>query len=168
MVCVPIELRIACLLSLTTANPFGNVQQHITMPNNADEPIHNSDLIETLRFSQQTPMILGQQPTSGISPSSVTASVRNQPEDYGLIEQLFFSCLQTGDDKSAAMCLERLTQFFGHSNEKVMGLRGLYQEATAVDRSSLEKCLHDYDSILSQDPANLVCAHASFLLPISL
>lgn len=165
MVCVSVGLRIACLLSLATANPFENVQQYITMPNNADEPIHNSDLIETLRFSQQTPMILGQQPMSAKSPLSVTSSVRNQPEDYGLIEQLFFSCLQTGDDKSAAMCLERLTQFFGHSNEKVMGLRGLYQEATAVDRPALEKCLHEYDNILSQDPANLVCTHASIVLP---
>lgn len=160
-------LRITCPLSLTAANRCENVQQYITMPHNADEPIHNSDLIETLRFSQQTPVILGSQPASSLSPLPATTSVRNQPEDYGLIEQLFFSCLQTGDDKSAAMCLERLTQFFGHSNEKVMGLRGLYQEATAVDRPALEKCLHEYDSILAEDPANLVCAHASILLPIS-
>lgn len=127
------------------------------MPNSTDEPIHNSDLIATLRFSQQAPMILDQQATPGISP--LTAPVRNRPEDYGLMEQLFFSCLQTGDDKSAAMCLDKLTQYFGPSNEKVMGLRGLYQEATAVDRPALEKCLHEYDTILSQNSANLVCAY---------
>lgn len=127
------------------------------MPNSTDEPIHNSDLIATLRFSQQAPMILGQHATPGISP--LNAPVRNRLEDYGLMEQLFFSCLQTGDDKSAAMCLERLTQYFGPSNEKVMGLRGLYQEAIAVDRPSLEKCLREYDTILSQNPANLVCTY---------
>lgn len=165
LVCCPLKLSFPLPLCFATTDYFLTFRKHTeysklytTMPNSAtDEPIHNSDLIATLRFSQQSPMILGQQTTSGISP--LTGPVRNRPEDYGLMEQLFFSCLQTGDDKSAAMCLERLIQFFGPSNEKVMGLRGLYQEAIAVDRPALEKSLHEYDTVLSQNPANLVCAY---------
>lgn len=119
-----------------------------------NEPIHSSDLVATLRFSQQAPMILGRQATSNIAALS---PVSEQSGEYGTLEQLFFSCLQTGDDKSALICLDRLTQTFGHSNERIMGLRGLYEEAMAVDYSSLEKCLQTYDDILSQNPANLVC-----------
>jgi hypothetical protein len=73
-----------------------------------------------------------------------------------MIEQLFFSCLQTGDDRSALLCLEQLTSRFGPSNERVMGLRGLYEEAIAETQSDLENCLRKYDVSLSENPLNLV------------
>lgn len=125
------------------------------MSNIIHNSIHSSDLIATLRFSQQAPMILGRQVTSKTAPLSLT----EQSEKHGITEQLFFSCLQTGDDKSALICLDRLTHLFGHSNERIMGLRGLYEEAMAMDNSSLEKCLREYESILSQNPVNLVCSN---------
>lgn len=73
-----------------------------------------------------------------------------------MYEQLFLSCLQTGDDKSAHLCLERLIDRFGVTNERVMGLRGLYQEAVAEDDAALEKVLQEYDGALAEDPINTV------------
>ena len=71
-------------------------------------------------------------------------------------ESMMLSCLRTEDDRSAHLCLERLTQRFGASNERVTGLRGLYQEAVAQDKKDLEKLLKEYDEILVKEPTNLV------------
>ena len=71
-------------------------------------------------------------------------------------EKLILSCLQTGDEKSAHLCLERLIKRFGASNERVMGLRGLYQEAVATSAAELEVVLHEYETLLQEDPANTV------------
>lgn len=111
--------------------------------------VNGSDMISALRLSQQAPAILG-------SGSSSKASSSDTAEEYGRIEQLFLACVRTGDDKSAQMCLDRLSRRFGASNEKVMGLQGLYKEATAKDQKELEKCLEDYDNVLSQNPVNVV------------
>lgn len=75
---------------------------------------------------------------------------------WAMYEQLFLSCLQTGDDKSAHLCLERLIDRFGATNEREMGLRGLYQEAVAVDDAALDKVLQEYDDALAEDPINTV------------
>ena len=107
--------------------------------------INGSDLISALHLSQQAPAILGHKSTS-----------TDTAEEYGRIEQLYLACLQTGDDKSAQVCLDRLSARFGPSNERVMGLRGLYQEATANDHSALEKCLEEYEKILAENPVNVV------------
>ncbi|OJJ36783.1 hypothetical protein ASPWEDRAFT_26236 [Aspergillus wentii DTO 134E9] len=115
--------------------------------------IHSSDLIATLRFSQQATMILDRHPET--SSFFLPSSAPENPEEYGKTEQLFFSSLQTGDDKSAQRCLDRLTQRFGPSNERIMGLHGLYKEAIAEDSSALERCLREYDNQLLENPVNL-------------
>ena len=66
------------------------------------------------------------------------------------------SCLRAGDDKSAFLCLERLIQRFGNTNERVMGLQGIYQEAVATNENALENVLHGYDEALVEDPVNIV------------
>jgi len=71
-------------------------------------------------------------------------------------EQLLLSCLRTGDEKSAHLCLERLIARFSASNERVMGLRGLYQEAVAENDAQLDRVLEEYDAILSEDPTIVV------------
>lgn len=38
-----------------------------------------------------------------------------------------------------------------------MGLRGLYQEAVAQDKPTLESILSKYDEVLAEDPGNTVC-----------
>ena len=67
------------------------------------------------------------------------------------------SCLRTGDDKAAHQCLKKLIDRFGAINERVMGLRGLYQEAVAEDQLALEKILKEYNEVLAEDPENTVC-----------
>ena len=66
------------------------------------------------------------------------------------------SCLRTGDEQSAHLCLERLTERFGADNERLMALRGLFQEATANDDAALKQVLEQYDGILANDPGNMV------------
>jgi len=66
------------------------------------------------------------------------------------------SCLRTGDEESAHLCLERLTARFGTDNEKLMALRGLFQEAVAQDDIALKRVLDEYESILKKDPTNMV------------
>jgi len=110
-----------------------------------------SDLISALHLSQQAPALLGHDPANaGVTSSADTA------EEYGRIEQLLLACLRTGDDTSAHAGLDRLSHRFGASNERVMGLYGLYEEATARDQPALEKCLDEYEKILSENPLNMV------------
>ena len=66
------------------------------------------------------------------------------------------SCLRTGDEQSAHICLERLASRFGSENERVMALRGLFQEAIAEDDVALGRVLEEYDSILAIDHTNMV------------
>jgi hypothetical protein len=66
------------------------------------------------------------------------------------------SCLRTGDEQSAHLCLQRLTERFGAENERVMAFRGMFQEAVAEDDAALKKVLEEYEKILSDDPSNMV------------
>jgi hypothetical protein len=66
------------------------------------------------------------------------------------------SCLRTGDEKSAHLCLKRLSERFGADNQRLMALRGLFQEAVADDDAALKQVLEQYDSILTAEPTNMV------------
>lgn len=77
-------------------------------------------------------------------------------ETWTMYETFLVSCLRTGDDQAAHQCLEKLVNRFGATNERIMGLQGLYREAVAKDRSALEKILKDYDDVLAEDPINIV------------
>ncbi|KAI9370001.1 hypothetical protein BJX61DRAFT_113889 [Aspergillus egyptiacus] len=108
----------------------------------------------TLHCSQQASVILGHQSSGKLLTRSSTLG-KEGAGDYDVLEKLFFSCTQSADDQAALLCLERLTQRFGSSNEKVMALCGIYDEATAGDQLGLEKCLQKYDDILQNNPMNL-------------
>ncbi|RAL06291.1 uncharacterized protein BO80DRAFT_395991 [Aspergillus ibericus CBS 121593] len=116
------------------------------------EVANGSNLVAAFHLAQRAPLILRRQ--GNMIPHTSVNSGKN-PEDYGVIEQLLFSCLQSGDDKSALLCTEELAARFGVTDEKVTGLRGLYEEATAENRPTLEKCLQKYDLMLSENPVNL-------------
>ena len=90
------------------------------------------------QLSQQAPVILKNTPssTSAYSLSSLWAAPESA-ELWTTYENLLMSCLRTGDQQSAHKCLERLTNRFGSDNERVMALRGVYQEATAHDEAGL-------------------------------
>ncbi|TVY60685.1 TPR repeat protein oca3 [Lachnellula suecica] len=109
-----------------------------------------------LRLSQQAPYLLRTTP-SAISPYSISSlwSSAESPELWTTYENLMLSCLRTGDEQSAHTCLERLTERFGAENERLMALRGLFQEAIAKDDDALKKVLKEYENILVKDPANM-------------
>ncbi|KAL2010140.1 hypothetical protein VTN00DRAFT_5947 [Thermoascus crustaceus] len=121
---------------------------------NSHNPLNSSDPGAALLLSQQAPSFLSQSASQPGLPS-LLASSHEKPEQWATYEQVLFACLRTGDDKSAHLCLDQLTQRFGASNERVMGLRGMYQEAIAEDTATLENILLEYEKILSENPVNV-------------
>lgn len=105
-----------------------------------------------LHISQQAPLLL-QGPSSFSLPF---LSSSESTDKWTIYEHLLLACLRTGDDKSARLCLERLSDRFGATNERVMGLKGMYQEAVAEDNVTLERILKGYETILVEDPTNTV------------
>lgn len=120
-----------------------------------------------LRLSQQAPTLLHSVPSS-LSSSSIGSlrSAAETPELWTSYENLMLSCLRTADEESAHLCLQRLTERFGADNERVMALRGIFQEARAKDDSELRHILKEYDAILTKNPENMVGERERSLLPI--
>lgn len=118
-------------------------------------PAHLSPAI-ALQLSQQAPSLLRSTPSS-ISPYSVSSlwTAAESAELWTTYENLMLSCLRTGDEQSAHLCLQRLTERFGSDNERLMAFKGLFQEATAKDDSELKIVLEEYDVILAKDPSNM-------------
>ena len=116
---------------------------------------HSSDPASALQAAQRASSILAK--SSSVS-TTLPASMFNTADSTELwddLERLLHACLRTGDDESAYLCVEKLSQRFGTSNERVMALRGLYQEATATDEAGLRKILEDYARILMENPMNV-------------
>lgn len=143
----------SCFKHLT---PSGEINIKMAMEL-LDPPPHLSP--ETaLRMSQQAPRILQTSPTTSLPyPLSLFISGET-PETWTAYENLLVACLRTGDDKSARLCLDRLTERFGEKNERIMAMRGMYEEAVASDTRALERVLKQYEDILKDDPTNMVCA----------
>jgi ER membrane protein complex subunit 2 len=116
----------------------------------AAERLAHSDPSNALQLSQQAPELLAKAaPSSDLFPLSLL----NAPESsdsWASHERLFYACLQARDDKSAFLLLERLTKRFGANNDRVMGMRGLYQEAVAESEEDLREVLEEYNKILSE------------------
>ena len=111
---------------------------------------------EALNLSQQTEQYLRKYGSNGTPFPIPLVSLPDSIEIWITGEKLLLACLRTGDDKAAHLCLEKLVNRFGATNERVMGLRGLYQEAIAEDDSALEHILHEYQEVLAEDPVNTV------------
>ncbi|KAF1360317.1 hypothetical protein EJ07DRAFT_155295 [Lizonia empirigonia] len=108
-----------------------------------------------LALSQKAPLILANPPTSSLPwPLSLLFS-RETPESWAIHENLFLSALRTGDEASAAQILSRLEARFGEHNERIVALRGIYNEATAQSTADLEKVFDGYEKILREDPTNV-------------
>ena len=112
---------------------------------------------EALSLSQQTAQYLQKYTPSRLPVPIPLLSSPESTDLWASYEKLLLSCLRTGDDKSAHMCLEKLIQRFGATNERVMGLRGLYQEAIADDDIALERILQEYEEVLEGGSVNTVC-----------
>ncbi|KAK2750227.1 hypothetical protein FQN55_002372 [Onygenales sp. PD_40] len=125
------------------------------LPLDLQPALNSSDPRAVLRLSQQAQSFLQSHPSQQPSfPFSIFAAPET-PELWSNYEQLLLACLRTGDDKSALECLERLSKRFGPANERIMGLRGIYQEALAQDRAALEHILTGYDKVLAENPVNV-------------
>ncbi|KAL1591449.1 Inositol phosphatase SIW14 [Paraconiothyrium brasiliense] len=108
-----------------------------------------------LQLSQKAPLILASAPTSSLPwPLSLLFS-RETPETWAIHENLLLAALRTGDDASARQILDRLTTRFGADNERMIALKGLYEEALAPDEKGLEKIFNDYEKVLKEDPTNM-------------
>lgn len=113
---------------------------------------------EALASSQQAIRYRQENASTNALPLLPFLSRNESPEQWTSHENLLYSCLRTGDDKTAHSFLEKLASRFGKDDERVMGLRGLYQEAMADDDRALLQILQGYDDILAEDPTNTVLA----------
>lgn len=115
----------------------------------------HSDPVTSLHISQKAPAVLAKSSLSSKSfPLSIVGAAES-PEEWAEVEQIFYACLRTGDDKSAHLCLERLSQRFGTEHQRIMALRGLYQEAEAKSEEDIRKILQEYNQILDKNPMNI-------------
>lgn len=119
-------------------------------------PAHLSPAL-ALQNSQQAPSILRNTPSS-ISSWSLSSlwTAAESPELWTTYENLLMSCLRTGDEKSAQLCIERLQERFGVENERIMAMRGLLCEVNAEDNAALQIILEGYETNLSDNPNNMV------------
>lgn len=108
-----------------------------------------------LALSQKAPLILANPPTSSLPwPLSLLFS-RETPESWAIHENLLLSALRTGDETAAAQILERLEARFGERNERILTMRGIYNEALARTPQDLEKVFDGYEKMLREDPTNI-------------
>ena len=113
--------------------------------------------LEALSLSQQTAQYLQKHAFTGTLTVPIPFFSLPESTDVWLMyEKLLLSCLRTGDDKAAFNCLEKLIDRFGATNERVMGLRGIYQESVAKDDVALERVLQEYNEVLVEDASNTV------------
>ena len=117
---------------------------------------------QVLEMSQAAPQYLRKQ-TTGFQNASLFSGLLNGEslDTWSRHEQVLLSCLQTGDDNSALISLERLINRFGAENERIAALRGLYQEAVAKNDAALREVLQEYESISRTNPTNLVFIDAA-------
>jgi tetratricopeptide (TPR) repeat protein len=108
-----------------------------------------------LALSQKAPRILASSPTSSLPwPLSLLFS-RETPESWAIHENLLLAALRTGDDASAQQLLQRLEARFGATNERIVALRGIYNESVAQTPEQLEQVFEGYEKILREDPTNM-------------
>lgn len=105
-----------------------------------------------LHLSQAAPSFFASQSSFTLPwPLSLLTASESQ-EKWQIYNNIFVACLQSGDNESAYLCLEELTDRFGKDNERVMALNGLYEEATANNDKELQAVLGRYEELLQEDP----------------
>lgn len=113
-----------------------------------------NDPATVLNLSQRASSLLSKSSLKPKSKLLAIVSAVEEPLEWSELEQVFLACLRCGDDESAFLCLERLTQRFGATNHRIMALRGLYQEAKAENDDDLRRVLQGYNEIVKEDPMN--------------
>lgn len=117
------------------------------------EPPTNTNPQTALSLSQKAPTYYKSQASWSL-PYPLSLFVNNESQEkWQAYENIFLACLRTGDNQSAYLYLEELTDRFGKDNERVTALRGLYAEATANNDKELEDVMKHYEEILKEDPS---------------
>jgi hypothetical protein len=113
-----------------------------------------------LQISQKAPQVLKND--SGTLPYPLsTLAIADTPERWTAYENLYVSCLRTGDDSSARAILDKLVQRFGDKNERVMAYQAMMAEAKAETEQDAIKVLKDLGEEIDADPSNFVGATSS-------
>jgi tetratricopeptide (TPR) repeat protein len=115
-------------------------------------PPTNNSPSAALQLSQAAPTFFASQNSFALPWPLSLLSANESQEKWQIYHNVFTACLQTGDNESAYLCLEELTERFGKENERVMALQGLYEEATANNDAELQAVLDRYEEILKEDP----------------
>ena len=115
-------------------------------------PPTNNSPSAALQLSQAAPSFFASQSSFALPWPLSLLSANESQEKWQIYHNVFTACLQTGDNESAYLCLEELTERFGKENERVMALQGLYEEATAKNDAELQAVLERYEEILKEDP----------------
>ena len=115
-------------------------------------PPTNNSPSAALQLSQAAPSFFASQSSFALPWPLSLLSANESQEKWQIYHNVFTACLQTGDNESAYLCLEELTERFGKENERVMALQGLYEEATAKNDTELQAVLERYEEILKEDP----------------
>lgn len=108
-----------------------------------------------LRISQNAPPIINSSKSALPWPLSML-SADDSPDKWTQYENLYVSCLRTGDDTSARIILDKLVERFGESNERVMAYQGMWAEAKADSEADVKEVLKEYGAALEEDPTNSV------------
>jgi len=115
-------------------------------------PPTNNSPEAALQLSQAAPSFFASQRSFTLPwPLSLLSATESQ-EKWQIYNNIFLACLQSGDNESAYLCLEEITDRFGKENERVMALQGLYEEATAKNDTELQAVLGRYEELLKEDP----------------
>jgi hypothetical protein len=109
-----------------------------------------------LQISQKAPPFIESASRSLLPFPLSLLSADDTAEKWTTYENLFVSCLRTGDDKSAHLILDKLIARFGDKNERVMAYQGMMAEANAETEQEAIKVLREYGELLEEDPSNLV------------
>lgn len=126
---------------------------HIKMPSATLLQPPTSDTPQiALSLKNQAPEFFKSQRTLSLPwPLKLFVNSESQ-EKWQIYENVFLSCLRAGDNDSAYLCLEELTDRFGVENDRVLALRGLYKEGTAKTQQELQVVLQQYEDMLKEDP----------------
>ncbi|KIW01745.1 uncharacterized protein PV09_06921 [Verruconis gallopava] len=109
--------------------------------------------LTSLTISQKAPSFV-REATSYPWPLSLILSSESQ-DQWTTIENLYMSCLRTGDDESARKLLDKLIARFGEKNERVMAYQGMWAEAHISNEKDFVNVLKEYGEALEQDPTNI-------------
>lgn len=121
---------------------------HITMA-----PIPNPETLLALPPTPENTVYL-----SNLAPSYLSSSLSKADtySNWALHETLFYACIRAGEDNTAKLCIQRISDRFGSDDDRVSAMAGVLEEVMAETPQQLEQMLQVYELALEKDPTRLV------------